>query len=914
MRSLFEIPRLLRGLGRREQHGSPPRRHRLGPAARGALAMLAPLLALLLQREFQPILRPPCLSFFYPAVFLGTWVAGPWVGLAATTASAALGLLFFLPPATPETELSRLLPIGVFCATGLLFCVFQAQLRRANRLAARAFDDMRTVSEDRREMSERLRELVEHAPDGVFIADLDGRYTEVNLAACRMLGRSREQLIGKTILDLIPLDDIERLAQARERLLAGGREHGEWTLLHADGTNVPVEITATILSDGRWQAFVRDIRPRKDALRELREAKELLQNVLESSTEYSIVAEDLGGRIVLWNEGARRSYGYSTEEALGMPSSRLRAPEATEKPEETFQVRALERGQVETIVRRQRKNGTSFTARVVCTRRAGANGDPSGVLTIGRDVTQEERQLKEREILAWIWETLASSLDYHETQQRVARLAVDLLGDLGGVIEVREDGRVGRVFMLHADPARADLAKQFESTLERSSGAIVRRVVETRRPVLVSLEEVRPLGPADEELRALHAAMGTRSILALPLVSGGRLLGALGLASASPRYYDEEHLQLAEELARRAAVALDNARLYEQSRFQAAVTANLAEGVMAVRVADERIVYANPRFEQMFRFGPGELVGGHVSILNAPTAATAGETARQIVHELESGGAWHGEIENVRKDGTTFWCTASVASLDHPDFGPVWLAVHTDITERKRLEEANIRALREKEVLLKEVHHRVKNNLQIVSSLFYLQRQRVEDDQIRSLLDESRNRIESIALIHEQLYQSTSLSDIDFDDYLKRLCAALLSTFGTGQIDARTSAAGVVLDVEQAVPCALLISELLSNSLKHAFRGRGGAVWVRAHVEDAREVVVEAGDDGAGIPESVDWRSSRGLGLQLVQSLAKQLRGSIELDRSRGTRFTLRFGLRAAATQRARQLGGPAPGAAGSVK
>lgn len=330
--------------------------------------------------------------------------------------------------------------------------------------------------------------------------------------------------------------------------------------------------------------------------------------------------------------------------------------------------------------------------------------------------------------------------------------------------------------------------------------------------------------------------------------------------------------------------------LEQQSRLQAAITAHLAEGVVLVRVSDGVIVYTNPRLDAMYGYGAGEVLGRHISALNAPGEITPEERAAYILGQLERVNEWHGEIETIRKGGERFWSYVSVAGFDHPEHGKVWLAVQTDIAERKRLEEAILASLEEKEMLLKEVHHRVKNNLQVVSSLFYLQRERVQDEQTRAVLDESRARVQSIALIHEQLYQSTNLAAIDFDAYLRRLCANILSTYDAGRVDIEIQAEGVVLDIERAVPCGLLVSELVSNALKHAFGGGPGKVRVRGRVDGEKQFVFEVEDDGVGIPEGLDWRRASSLGLRLVQSLARQLRGAIELDRSRGTRFVLRFG------------------------
>jgi PAS domain S-box-containing protein len=220
------------------------------------------------------------------------------------------------------------------------------------------------------------------------------------------------------------------------------------------------------------------------------------------------------------------------------------------------------------------------------------------------------------------------------------------------------------------------------------------------------------------------------------------------------------------------------------------------------------------------------------------------------------------------------------------------VGVIADITGEKRFRDERARALREKEMLLKEVHHRVKNNLQILSSLFYLQRERTTQESLRTLLDESRNRIQSIALIHEKLYRSEDLARIDFGDYLNELVGWLAGVSGTapGQVAVRVHAPGVLLDVQQAIPCALIVNELISNVLKHAFPGgRRGEVAVEAGWAAPGVLRLSVADTGVGFPAGVDFRNTDTLGMQLVCSLTTQLRGTVTLDRAGGTRFVIEF-------------------------
>jgi len=215
--------------------------------------------------------------------------------------------------------------------------------------------------------------------------------------------------------------------------------------------------------------------------------------------------------------------------------------------------------------------------------------------------------------------------------------------------------------------------------------------------------------------------------------------------------------------------------------------------------------------------------------------------------------------------------------------------------ERRRGEESIKGALQEKEVLLREIHHRVKNNLQVISSLLSLQADHVEDPQIVAAFRETQARVRSMSLIHEELYQASNLARVNFSGYLRRLTGYLANAYGVGgRVRIHMDVRDVLLGVDTAIPLGLIVNELVSNALKHAFPdGRHGeiALWLTRIEDEADqhwyELVVQ--DNGKGFPDNVDYRNTDSLGLQLVQVLSRQLRGHVELSVNGGTRFSLHF-------------------------
>lgn len=343
------------------------------------------------------------------------------------------------------------------------------------------------------------------------------------------------------------------------------------------------------------------------------------------------------------------------------------------------------------------------------------------------------------------------------------------------------------------------------------------------------------------------------------------------------------------ELQRQIA---DRERAEKELELQSIIVKNMAEGICLVSAVSGAIVYANPKFERMFGYDAGELAGKLVSTINYEDEHISAEEVYHLIRDriTQFGEATY-EVRNVKKDGTPFWCWATTSTFDHPDYGTVLVAVQQDITDRKLAEEQIKASLSEKEVLLQEVHHRVKNNLQIVDSLLQLQGRRTNDEQTAAILTDSRNRIASIALVHEKLYGSSDLANIDFAQYIPDLTAHLFDAYNVSStnISLETVINNVSLDIETAIPCGLIINELVSNSLKYAFPvNQTGQILVKFYTNSTTNrlnLVVQ--DDGVGLPDSLNFEQTKSLGLTLVRGLVKQLDGTIEVDSSRGTRFNI---------------------------
>lgn len=250
------------------------------------------------------------------------------------------------------------------------------------------------------------------------------------------------------------------------------------------------------------------------------------------------------------------------------------------------------------------------------------------------------------------------------------------------------------------------------------------------------------------------------------------------------------------------------------------------------------------------------------------------------------------EIFGKRKDGSEFPAEASISKAE-VDGKRYFTVILRDITDRKITQEVLLASLREKEVLLKEIHHRVKNNLQVVTSLLGLQSRGIADESVKKMFQESQNRIHAMSLLHETLYQSDNLSAIDCKEYAGQLAAHLFRSYGvsTSRVRLNLVVEHTRLSLDVAVPCGLILNELVSNALKYAFPdGREGEIRIEMVRGGDRQTILVVSDNGVGLPAGVSlWSTSATLGLRLVRILGDQLGAEIEVGAEGGTEVRLTF-------------------------
>ncbi|MBX3065258.1 MAG: PAS domain S-box protein [Anaerolineae bacterium] len=448
-------------------------------------------------------------------------------------------------------------------------------------------------------------------------------------------------------------------------------------------------------------------------------------------------------------------------------------------------------------------------------------------------------------------------------------------------------------------PTRAQKLKINDQTL------IGRCMIGAHAQIIIDVDE-------DASGRDAGTLENTRSAMALPLISRRQVIGALFIQSSQRSAFYDDDVSRLQTVADQISNAVQNARLYYELQMHSqdlaeavrirtielqktkdrveAILNNSPDAILLLN-ADCRIELQNPAFYDMFGYETGEV---QQIALNELVARESLEPLQKLlINCLDKGSSLGFEIIGLRKDQTTFNAGMALAAIREDGILTGLVCTMRNITEQVQAEEHVKTSLREKEVLLQEIHHRVKNNMQVISSLLALQAGYTADEMVDQMFRESQNRIRSMALVHEQLCRSKDLARIDFAKYVSELAANLMQSYRTavGRVSLEIEAQSVNLDIDTAIPCGLIINELVSNSLKHAFPdNKTGKIVVELHSDDVDLHTIIVRDNGVGFPPGLNVYKTETLGLQLVVSLTSQLNATIGVHQGHGTTFEIRLG------------------------
>ena len=737
----------------------------------------------------------------------------------------------------------------------------------------------------------KYRTLVETTGTGFVILGDQGQVLDANLEYVRLTGHtSLEEIAGRNVNEWTAAYDKDRNEEAVGQCMRDGYIRNlEIDYVNTSGTIIPIEINATVLRSGdavQILTLCRDITGRKLTEETLCESEERLRAIFETAKD-SIFIKDISLCYIHANPAMASLFNMRVEEILGKTDGDLFGSDAAPHIDEVD--RHVLSGETVEEYPSKLVQGVMRNFHTIKVPLHDKNGKIVGLCGIARDITDRTRAevaLHDSErFLDSIVEQIPAMIFVKDARDlrfvRFNKAGEDLLG-------------YSRAEMLGKNDY--DFFPKNEADFFTGND---REVLNTNRLTDIPEEKIQTRYKGE---RILH----TRKI---PIVD----------EKGDPRYL----LGISEDITERK---LGNDALRE--------TKNYLENL--IQYANVPIVSWNPELKiTEFNRAFGQLNGmTRDGVIGQSLAILFPEEIREktmdLIRRALSGEYWDVvEIPVRHVSGETrivLWNSSNI--LDPTGTVMATIAQGQDITERKAAEEAlntfgedlerkvtertsdlsdvNLKLMTEieirldsekyltktvgeKDVLLREVHHRVKNNLQIIISLLNLQSRYMTDETTLSAFRESQNRIKAMALVHEKLYQSTDISKIDLNNYIRFLGNGLFQFFGmTGKgITLTMDIRDISLAIDTAIPVGLMINELISNSLKYAFPdGRKGDISLAIHRQD-HTLTILFKDNGSGIPQDLDWKNAKSLGLRLVVSLVEQLSGTIELDRTAGTAFTI---------------------------
>jgi len=740
------------------------------------------------------------------------------------------------------------------------------------------------------ECEEKFRNLVERANDGIAIIQ-DRAFKYVNPYLAEMAGCSVAELLDKPFEDFIYPDELPKIIERHKRRLAGEKVPSiyESAAKAKDGRKILIELNVRqSLYRGKSTSFViiRDITERRKAEKiqryvyRISEAAYSAENLLEFyQAIHKIIAELMPAKdnfyIALLDENSGMlQFPYFvdeeeenpgpqplgqglTEYVLRTGQSLLASPEVFADLEEKGEVVSIGPPSIDWL-------GVPLKIR----------GKTIGVLTV-QSYTEGVRYTEdEKNVLTFIAEQVAMAIERKQATQALSQSEKQIRA----LIEAIPDS----IYFKDTNGRNIIVNKAYEKLVGKERRDMIGKTDKEILPPALAEEcrrsdkKVLQTGKIYQgEERLLHpdGEMTFFETTKSPILDeNGAIVGLVGVSrDITERKKTEEALEESEERHR-----------------------DLVEKAGIAILIDDRkgnFKYVNKRYAELFGYSEKEFESQSIhSVVHPDDVDMVMSYHNSRVQGKKAPSRY--EFKGVRKDGSFIRLEVDAKAIKKGKKIVGTRSYIWDITARKMAEERIKASLQEKEVLLREIHHRVKNNLQIISSLLNLQSRHIKDEPSLDMFKESRHRVRSMALVHEKLYRSKDMAKVDFCEYIQSLSSHLFMSYGVNSdsIKLGVDAKDVYLDINTSIPCGLIINELVSNSLKHAFPGiKKGKIQIVLQPENKNKFKLVVSDDGVGLPKNIDVSKTESLGLQLVTMLVEQLRGSLAIDRSNGTSFEIVF-------------------------
>ena len=885
---------------------------------RGAVyvaAVAAVLAAVVLRLALAPVIGLTSVPYitFFPAVVVGAWIGGFKPGALGVVLSALFAAYFFVPPVHSLHVLhgGDLWALFAFVIAGLGVAAIGEAQRQAQLRAERSTEAGRRSAESAQKSLDLLLTTLHSIGDAVIVTDLEGRVTLMNAVAERLTGWTEQEALGRSSREIFRITSADSglpVESPIAAVLAHGTTVGlaNHTILTArDGTAHPIDDSGAPIRDsgGNLHGVVlvfRDISGRYEQENRVLESEARFRAVVDNMPSIVYVKDRLG-RYTLVNRAFEELNQRPAREALGKTDMEIFPAELC-PPIVANDRLVFETGQTLQFEETGPQTERPRTYLSIKFPLRGPDGTIYGLCGVSTDITARRQEEIQRQFLVRTSEVLASSLDYEQTLQQVADLAVPRIADWCGIDMLAPDGRISQLAVAHVNPDKVKWGHELRRLYPPDPNAArgLANVLRTGKPEIYSevSDEMLAAGARDARHLEMIRAIGLDSVMMVPIVARGRVLGAITFVATdeSGHHYTESDLELAEALAARAALAIDNARLYREAQEELAERRRVQE---RLRLSEERFRFALANSDISVYIADRDLryTWAYSGRANGEITRVYGKTDEDFL--LPEDAAALREIkERVLRTGREERHVARATYVGEPeryydtlfvplrnDAGEVVGLTGTvnDVTERKTAQDALVRHQAEIEALnarllrsMRETHHRVKNNLQVVTALVNMQQMQYADQVPVAELARLTQHIMALAAIHDllthQAQTDAEVSEISMAAVMEKLMPAVQGMAADRVVSFAVQETR--LPVRYSTTLAVLVNELVSNAMKHG----QGDIQVRFH-HDGRRAALEVLDEGPGFPPDFDPAVAANTGLDLIESLARMdLRGHVRFE------------------------------------
>ena len=723
------------------------------------------------------------------------------------------------------------------------------------------------------ESEERFRLLAESSLEGIVLSE-NKIIIDANEQFVKMFGYVKNsEFIGKRLETLVHPKDLEIV---REKIMETNPEPYELTCIKNDGTNIIVKSKGRLIPYGNRTiriSVLSDITDQKENEKNLKQSEERYRHLFENNLA-AVFRSEVDGGLVELNQAFAYVFGYTSVEELKKAKAQNLYFSLHDR--ERYLSELKKQGFVKNLqLRMKKRDGSEIwimeNVQLVKDSKTGKEFIEGTLIDITETKRMQQSLQEREENYKSLIEHMPDGILIHDEKGETLfanPAALSMIG-ISSLNEVAEKNLFGYVLPEYHEKIRGrkDATHQgidtpfMEIKLRRIDGTVIEVEIKTNRINYHGRKAVEVV---------LHDSSLQRQ-----------------LEREQMRYQLEEESN--RELKREIAAHIRTRQRLNANQKYIRLLIDSSLDMIYASDQNGNITEFNTAAQKTFGYSPDEVMGNHFSVLFSDKGY-----AEKIAQLIFEDGNYMGEAEQQKKDGITFPAYIS-ASLLKNEKGEIIgaMSISRDITRIKEAEEQLKKSVHEKEILLKEIHHRVKNNMQVISSILKLQSAYVKDEKTVELLNECRNRISSMAFIHASLYMTKDFTNINFADYVSNIASNLQQSYMSSdkKILLHTDVPKVNLHIDDAIPCGLIINELLSNSFKYAFvNKKRGTVGVSVKVKK-ENIILAIWDDGAGFPKTVDYKNTESLGLQLVISLSEQIGGKIKMEsaKDKGTQYIIAF-------------------------